>query len=288
MSKQFPRIKEYSRFVNERWEIHRKRLAGLPAPWTKDEILRTYRFTNVRRADDRVTRWIHTWAQPMWGKNNSEDLWFAFYVARVFNKPETLAAIGWPLPWTTTTKNKVYKTLKLRQANDERIFNGAYLVTSSGKRVNSKAEYYMEVFTELWAQRKVVRPFTDDTLQGFSSRLMQQHGIAGFMAGQVVADIKHYEPLLAASDWQTFAMSGPGSRRGLNWVCGYEPTARWKEAEWHSTLTLLMQTCEFKLDLDAQDTQNTLCEYSKYCKVKHLGGRAKQLFRPSAVNYAGL
>ena len=52
-------------WIKERQAIHERRKAGQPPPWTKDEILRTYRFCNVRREDDRVTRWIHeNWLRP--------------------------------------------------------------------------------------------------------------------------------------------------------------------------------------------------------------------------------
>lgn len=287
MSKQFPRLDEFVRFVNERWAIHQRRLAGKPAPWTKDEVLHTYRFTNVRREDDRVTLWVHEWARKHVG---DPDLWFAFYVARVFNKPATLTAIGWPTPWTAATKKRVYAAVKNLQATDQRVFNAAYIVSSHGRVTSSKAEYYMEIFTELWARRKVIRPVYNDTLRDFFIRLCEQPGIGGFMGAQVVADVKNYAPLNRAIDRDVFAGSGPGSRRGLHWVCGTEPLPRYNEEDWYATArhlrTLILP--RLAVDLDMQNLQNCLCEFSKYCKVKHAGGRAKQLFRESDQPYTGL
>lgn len=284
MSRQFPRLKEFIAFVNERQAIHERRLSGKSAPWTKDVILQKYRFTNVRREDDRVTRWIHEhWIH---GHEEDPDLWFAFYISRVFNKPETLAAIGWPLPWSAATQRRAYAAIKRRQENGERVFSGAYLVTSVGRAVTSKAEYYMEVFGELWARRKELRPVGGDTLDAFCTRLLTQHGIGGFMAAQVVADAKQYNPLRKATDWDTFARKGPGSHRGLNWVCGRDQHTHWNEVEWHDTLMSLGN--KMPMNLDAQNLQNCLCEFSKYCKVKYLGGRAKQKFRPDARPYVSL
>lgn len=287
MSKQFPRLDEFIKFVNERWTIHQRRSAGEPAPWTKDEVLRTYRFTNVRREDDRVTLWVHNWAA---GYTGHEDLWFAFYVARVFNRPSTLEAIGWPTPWNTATKKRVYAAVKNIQAADQRVFNAAYIVSSHGRVTSSKAEYYMEIFYELWERRHIVRPRKGDTLDGFFTRLREQPGIGGFMGAQVVADVKHYLPLKKATDRATFAVSGPGSRRGLHWVCGTEPLPRYNETDWYLTVVLLHKLIQPKLDveLDMQNLQNCLCEFSKYCKVKFAGGRAKQLFRESGQPYTGL
>ncbi len=284
MSAQFPKLDEFIRFVNERWSIHEKRMAGKPAPWTNDPILQTYRFTNARREDDRVTVWVHEWVKK---HITEQDLWFAFYVSRIFNKPETLAKIGWPIPWTSTTKNRVYARLKQMQATDERLFNAAYIVSSHGRATTSKAEYYMEIFTELWDRRAYTRPKNGDTLFAFSSRLREQAGIGGFMAAQVVADIKAYGPLSKARDRTTYAVSGPGSRRGLHWACGTEPLPRYNEEEWYLTvLELHRQTqSRLKVKLDMQNLQNCLCEFSKYCKVKFAGGRAKQTFQPSLQAY---
>jgi 5-hmdU DNA kinase, helical domain len=47
-------------FIAERERIRCRRAAGEPPPWTADPILREWSFTNVRREDDRVTRWVAT------------------------------------------------------------------------------------------------------------------------------------------------------------------------------------------------------------------------------------
>jgi hypothetical protein len=153
-----------------------------------------------------------------------------------------------------------------------------------------KLEYYFCIFDELWKNRRAVRPTEEDTLALFFARLSLQDGIGGFMGAQVIADLKHVEPLCSAPDCSTFARSGPGSRRGLNWLMGREPRAGWKEQEWHDALlalrgyTLPRLPTELR-SLDAQNMQNCLCEASKYFKVKYESGRAKQNFRPSEEPY---
>src|SRR5215204_5436773 len=90
-------IKQLYPFAKERYAIYLKRQAGMPPPWTEDPILRDYRFTSVYREDDRVTAWIREqWRNP---HNDDPDLWFAMCVARLFNQPVTLAAIGYPVPF---------------------------------------------------------------------------------------------------------------------------------------------------------------------------------------------
>jgi hypothetical protein len=114
-------------------------------------------------------------------------------------------------------------------------------------------------------------------------RLMQFDGLGSFMAAQAVADLKYVEPLLTALDWYTFAASGPGSRRGLNRVLGYEITAPWSEANWYQQLQMLRKDIERFLptmfELHAQDLQNCLCEFDKYERVRLGEGTPKQLYK---------
>jgi len=279
-------LKEFVSFVNERYDIHVRRSSGAPPPWTKDPVLGTYRFTNVRREDDRVTKRIHAeWLRP---HSAESDLWFAAYVARVFNKPATLDAIGWPVPWSRPVQRRVTRALLRLKLTDQRIFNAAYIVSSHGRKSASKADYYMEIFTELWKNRASVRPKEGDSLGDFMDRLTAQEGIGGFMGAQVIADVKHFSPLSAAIDWWPFARSGPGSRRGMSWLLSGGPYERLREEEWYGELTVLSATIKGKLHcepLDAQNLQNCLCEFSKWCKVKYLAGRAKQKFTPSKETY---
>lgn len=45
-------------WIIEREKIRIKKETGEPFPWTEDPILKAYRFCNVRREDDTVTKWI--------------------------------------------------------------------------------------------------------------------------------------------------------------------------------------------------------------------------------------
>jgi hypothetical protein len=284
---EFPNLEEFIWFIKERWSMHQKRVAGKPAPWTDDEILRTYRFTNVRREDDRVTRWIHKqWLEP---NATDPDLWFGVYVSRVLNRPSTMERVGWPAPWGARSR-AVLKILRTMYAGNERIFSAAYLVSSHGRQVTSKIEYYAEVFSELWGKRVHLRPTKADTLQDVFQRLVDQPGIGPFMAAQVVCDLKFFAPLNKTADWQTFASYGPGSKRGLNFVCGREMYAGWPRATWQEThdelrRLVLPRLPEALRTLSATDSQNCLCEYSKYYKVKNGLGRARRTFTPHEDGY---
>ncbi len=81
-------------WITERESIRRRREAGEPAPWTSDPVLRDYRFCNVRRENDAVTRHI----AARWRAPHADDphLWFAMAVARFINWPDTLDELGFP------------------------------------------------------------------------------------------------------------------------------------------------------------------------------------------------
>lgn len=290
MSKQFPRLDEFIKFVNERWSIHQKRLAGLPAPWTKDEILRTYRFTNVMRETDRVTQFIHkNWLEPH--AKDYDTVVFAMALARLTNLPATLEALGYPARWD---QKRFVRIMETRKEQGHTTFTAAYMINAAGSsKGQSKAAYLAEtVLNPLWKERKYLGQLValeGATLEKLQNELMKFHGFGGgFMSAQVVNDVKWLPVMRKVEDWWTFARSGPGSKRGLNWLCGNEPTARWKESEWYTTLMALMKVAQPRLKtpiLDASNFQNLNCEWSKYCKVKYLSGRAKQKFKPSEETY---
>ena len=86
-----------------------------------------------------------------------------------------------------------------------------------------------------------------------------------------------------ASDWHTFAVSGPGSRRGLNRVFDYDVKKSWKEEVWYRELKGLRTYVNQRLlpnmdNLHAQDLQNCLCEFDKYIRAKSGEGRPKQKY----------
>lgn len=115
-------------FITEREAIRLRRAAGSPPPWTNDPILREWSFTNIRREDDRVTRWIATnWRRPYCAE---VDVWFAMVVARFINWPATLAELAFPLPW-----NPEYflSVMAGRKARGEKVYGDAYMIRADNK-----------------------------------------------------------------------------------------------------------------------------------------------------------
>lgn len=276
------RVKELFAWIKERQSIWVRKFRGERKPWTRDAILQQYRFCNVYRELDTVTQWINVnWRTP---HAADQHLWFAMVVARLFNVPHTLQAIGYPAPWRPATILKGIAQVRNRQLT---VFNSAYIVSTNGRKMDKVSYLLQHVLAPLWENRKpLAHMYTHKgmTLQEFHRHLTQFDGLGSFMAAQVVADIKYAKPLLTAQDWYTWAASGPGSRRGLNRVVGRELDAPWREVEWlgalhqlHLQVEPLIKRADLPM-LHAQDLQNCLCEFDKYERTRLGQGRPRSTY----------
>lgn len=281
------RVKELTAFIKKR-ENHRLVKEGLVTSYNAtflDPIIAKYRFCNVRREDDRVTRWIAgNIREPA---ASTTDLWFLIVWARLFNKPETLEVMdGFTLSGEHVRNLhidlEIMRTSLKKRRDRGPIFNAAYIVSTNGKSMD-KVDYIIDlVLKPLWKDRASIRPHKGDTLESWHQKLMMYDGLGSFMAAQIVADMKYAEPLKHASDWWTFAASGPGSRRGLNRImnrpAGFpRPEASWRDVVWELRESVNMRLPE---PLHAQDLQNCLCEFDKYERARLGEGKPKQLYKP--------
>jgi len=280
------RIKELVAFMVERHSVYLNKTAGLPKPWTNDPILQQYRFCNIHREHDTETLWLkNNWRKTYLG---NYDTWFAMMVARFINWHESLE-LFMPLPFDP---EEVKRILCERRANGDKVFTGAYTISTNGLAVK-KIEYVVDyVLTPAWEVRAEIRPRTGDTLASFASQLLKLNGISGFMAGQIVGDEKYIasSPLVDAADWYTWSLSGPGSRRGMSRVCERDHRESITESAWQRAMSDLLPKVNEALSKDskfydryapihAQDLQNSLCEFDKYERVRLGEGRPRATYR---------
>jgi hypothetical protein len=284
------RVESLFEFMRERHNIYLKKQAGEPKPWTDYPILSKYRFCNVYRELDTVTQWI----VKNWCKPNKDDphLWFAMVVARFINWPDTLAEIEYPHigVFEGWAQLRFSKSVQYREVNGLKVYGGAYTISTNG-RAMVKWKYLLEhVFKPLWDAREEIEQTLRQprqTLAEVHAVLTQFQGLGSFMAAQVIADLKTFQ-LKKAPDYWTWAASGPGSRRGLNRVCNRPKDERWTEDEWKETLDILyeriaqMCAAEGMPRLDAQNLQNSLCEFDKYERVRLGEGRPRSLYPGAA------
>jgi hypothetical protein len=251
-------LKYYNHWVAERDKIRALREGGAPKPWTNDPILQQFKFCNVRREDDRVTRWFANnwrharyWGEPLFIPN--------IMLGRTINWPNTLEHLGFFQTWK---QDWLYSVLEGRKATGKKIYTGAYMVTQYGSRdpknllvTRNAGEYFRDP------------PKRQDTLQDMWKVLQTYPGMGPFMAAQVVADLKQTIILKGAPDWWDWASLGPGSTRGLNRLFDRSLNYGLNQAQGLEEMKELRSKAQYPYDLCLQDVQNTLCEFDKYMRV---------------------
>lgn len=276
------RHKDLARFIVLREDARlRKEESAKRVTRKPDSIITTYRFCNVRRNDDRVTKFVLDWL-----KTKNPHPWFAAVVARLFNNENTLTDISaYVSPFDSS---RMYMILQKRKRDNKKNFNAAYIVSTNGRAIE-KTEYVIkEILQPLWDKRAAIgKALEGATLEQAHELLMRQQGLGSFMAAQVLADIKYLEPR-RWKDFHTFAASGPGSLRGIKRVMNMDIKTPMTEKNFRTYLLILRKKVNDVLmdkygwgeALTAQDLQNCLCEFDKYSRVVTGEGKPKQIYKP--------
>ena len=265
-------------WITERERIRlRKELKFLPKPWSDDPVFQTTYFCNVRREDDRVTRWLR--ANWLVDDRNYE---FATAMARLINRPATLSMIGYP--YSGSIEDVTFEVEVAAQlCIDEGIpfWGNAYVVTTHGQRMG-KLPYLLGLLRG--AHNALPLAGVAGTCAAYHRAFKTLEGFSDFMAAQVVADLKNttFHPLAKADDWWTFVAPGPGSLRGMGWFFGMKQSRRsFTEDLGEIRRNLEDQGNEIIHKICNQDLQNCLCEFDKYMRVRNGTGRSKRKYNGS-------
>ncbi len=286
-------VERFLYFIKEREKVRVLKEGGYPKPWTDDEILQQYRFCNVRRMDDKVSRWLKEWwYQPHY---NHPNMLVACVIARHFNVIHVFDAITSYVFGTSRmdTKYRPAEALAAIQkikARGQTVFNGAYMIHAD--KSADKSEMVIN---------RVVQPFYDKppaldytSMERCVEKLTTFWNIGSFMAGQIVADLRwathggyDNNPVRREDAWadrKTWAPIGPGSKRGMNRLLERDLAASLSQEEFTTHLSALMVECKAKLPkeihsrLEAMDYQNCLCETDKLNRVLNGEGKPKQRY----------
>lgn len=267
-------------WIAERENCRIGRERGLPKPWSPDPILQSYRFCNVRREDDTVTKWIHqNWLGRYEGRVPSVFMVLAMIVARTVNSIDTLTEIGFPnhMDYDGWREN-ARSLMKRRRLNGLQVWTGAYLVSTNGHSMD-KIDYIID---RVWTPfiKNARPPFDGEQLQSYHKYLMHYDGLGSFMAGQVIADLKFCNVIGAAPDHHSWAPIGPGSKRGLNRYYGRPLEKGIKDAQVLEELQEVQKQVQLRLGLDlaVHNIQNCFCEYDKFMRVKLGEGKPRSTY----------
>lgn len=282
-------------WIVEREKIRKAKEAGEPAPWTDDPILRAWRFCNVRRMDDKVSRWLYdNWYGPYW---NHPNMLYAVALARFVNLPLSLLGLSAFLFEKRINWRYVKSWLRSVKENERTIFNAAYMVRGNSTKSPDKIgtvvdEYVGDLVRMNEAARKGKTPFVQtNSMERTHAALKTVYGFGSFMAGQVVADCVHALRGIWA-DRHHWAPVGPGSARGLARILyphDWERNAKVYTDGHHQEVFLseLRTVVEYVWEnvpaeitdrLEMMDYQNCMCEVSGYEKVLWGEGRKKQRY----------
>jgi DNA polymerase-1 len=275
-----PLIDKVVYWITERESIRLKREAGEPPPWSADAILSQYRWTNCRRMDDRVSRWLlDNWYFPNRGHPNMVP---AVVLARHLNLPASLEVTGFPRIWDPDEMKKRLHTY--RQAGHI-VFGAAYVIAAGGKGEN-KIDHVIDI---------VVQPFFDNppvidptSMEKTWEVITRYPGMGSFMAGQVVADLR-WAIEGTWADKETWAPMGPGSKRGINRVFGRDPNESLDQEQFLDELRALAAGCKQRLPesitgrLEMADWQNIACETDKFLRTLAGEGKPKRKYRGSGT-----
>jgi hypothetical protein len=255
-------------WIVERERIRTQKETGAPKPWTEDGLLRDYRWCNVRRMDDRVSRWLLEhwycrWTEPA-------DQLLAAVLARCINWPDTLSEIASDFPALSAVGRRLHE----RKNRGDKMFTGAYVVpgVAGEDKIDSvlllvtSIQNLLEVCPEQIARLQSMRQTWD--------WLITFQGLGSFLAGQIAADLSCLAFGLNWPDRQSWAPVGPGSARGINRLLGRQKDRAVRQEEFERLLPLVVETVQLKLpdiwrdrNLIAMDIQNCLCEFDKYRRL---------------------
>lgn len=265
----------FNYWVFEREEVRYKKERGDDKPWSTDPIFQTAYFTNVNREKDKTTKYIRAWAENI--EVQWLPMWYTF--ARMINWPDALDEID---P-TTSTIDEAIEVLKERRNRGDKIFSGAYLITTCGEKMD-KLDYVGRVCNDV---NRLVSIFT--TLQCQWDQLVRVKGLGSFLAAQVIADLKNTKNTIwaDADDWWSFVVPGPGSIKGMNYYMERKPLTKnipleqfkreivdaknYLRDQFNTNSIYLPRICN-------QDLQNCFCEFSKYMRILRMEGKSKRKY----------
>lgn len=280
-------------WCKERESIREKKDVGASAPYTADPILQAYRFCNLRRRDDKVSRWL---IQNVLNNCTQFTEWgFLQFAAfcRWVNWPPTLIALRDAGFWPACSFDFEAIGDFLDCELGGKVWTGAYMIRApDGDYKHMGKGMFISTIVIRDGLESVRDSLLDairgNSLEGTWRALYGAKFWGSFMAGQVVVDLSYtpsYAPFLSsASDLTTWAPQGPGSLRGYHRLLGNPLNSKAPDQE-----VWCKQLFEWRMrvievlgpaynDLMLHDIQNALCEVDKYLRVKNGEGRPRATY----------
>jgi hypothetical protein len=272
-----PVFDTYWRFAYERQEIFFRRLAGEPPPWTDDDILGTFRFTNVYRASDRVSQYLIR-RVIYEGPQTTDEIFFRVFLFKIFNRIETWERLVQHLEqptWSAFDFTRYDRILANLMRRGERIYSAAYIIPPPDLGRIRKHSNHLLLLNMMMRDRLPERLAASKSLQEAFELLRSYPSLGDFLAFQFAIDL-NYGPFMNFSEMD-HVVAGPGARSGIRKAfddtagLGDEDIIR-SVAE-HASREFDSRGLLFRSlwgrSLQLIDCQNLFCEVDKYSRVAH-------------------
>ena len=269
----------YWYFANERQNIFIKKLNGDTPPWTNDPILKTYKFCNSYRVNDRVSQYLLKNVIYNGKTYKDEDMLFRIILFKIFNKESTwelLIKNFNDITLSTFDMKEYSKVLTNAINNNIKIYNDAYIsCATKAFGYDRKHDNHLALLNKMFIIDKVQDKILKCTNMEQAFKIIKSYPLIGnFMAYQLITDI-NYSNIV---DWKEdeFTVAGPGSLRGIK-KCfidkgnlSNEDIIRYMYN--HQEEEFKRLNLDFKMignrKLQLIDIQNIFCELDKYCREK--------------------
>jgi hypothetical protein len=272
-----PVFETYWHFAYERQEVFFRRLSGDSAPWTDDDILRTFRFTNVYRASDRVSQYLirHVIYE---GSQSVDEIFFRIFLFKIFNRIDTWEHLvnGLQQPtWETFDFARYDRLLDDLMRRGERIYSAAYIVPPPDLGRVRKHSNHLLLLMMMMRDKVPDRLATSRTMRESFELLRSYPSLGDFLAFQFAIDL-NYGPFMNFSEMD-HVVAGPGARSGIRKA--FEDTGGFDDEDIIRAVTE-QASREFEVRgllfrslwgraLQLIDCQNLFCEVDKYSRVAH-------------------
>jgi hypothetical protein len=270
----------YWNFAAKRQDVFFNRFQNNNFPWTDDEIIQKYKFTNAYRASDRVSQYLIKNVIYNGNSYTSEDQCFRILFFKLFNKIETWEylerAIG-EITYTTYDYEKYNQLLTQRIENNERIYSAAYIMPSgkSSYGFDKKHQNNLKLLDYMMKTRLSQKIAKLNKLEELYETLLNYPTLGSFLAFQFAIDINYSE--LCDFDEMSFVVAGPGAKNGIR-KCfkdlknyKYEDIIRYVAER--QNFEFEKRGLDFKTlfgrSLQLIDCQNLFCETDKYARVAY-------------------
>lgn len=286
-------------YVAERYNMHLlKDVQGKQFPWTQDVILSMYRFTNVRREQDKNSKYLLNLMREH-GNKLTLNMLCNIMLFRLFNKIETYELLeGW-VDFEQYNLSKIQEQLYVKADIPEgyRYFTNAYLSSGMKKEFN---KYFPEQEVKVMNIPNTIALFGKKVYadvqqakqpQEVIDAFKQINGISDFLAYQLFVDLTYLEDFPWSEN--EFVMSGPGCNLGLSYLFYYNGGLTDEELLFwlRDNCPITREWCmEHMTDLPPEDRymnvmslENCMCELGKYMKTKLGVGRPRSRYKLQEV-----